>query len=152
GVVRFGVLTDPRGFDAINDYEMRDWLRLNGASERSLQSAFLQALYDFVFGYEDGDFQRPCVAAGDNLRGLFRMFFTYRGSLFWKMRAGMGDVVFAPFYEVLKKRGVTFQFFHRLTNVKLVASARLMPGERPYVEALEFDVQAEIEDGREYYP
>ena len=35
------------------------------------------------------------------------MFFTYRGALFWKMRAGMGDVVFAPFYEVLKRRGVS---------------------------------------------
>ncbi len=30
------------------------------------------------------------------------------------MRAGMGDVVFAPFYEVLKRRGVRFEFFHRL--------------------------------------
>lgn len=152
GVVRFGLLTDPRGFDAINDYETRDWLRLNGASERSLQSAFLRSLYDLVFGYEDGDFQRPRVAAGDNMRGVLRMFFTYRGTLFWKMRAGMGDVVFAPFYEVLKNRGVTFQFFHRLTNVKLVDPMKLAPGERLYVEALEFDIQAEVKDGREYHP
>ena len=34
--------------------------------------------------------------------------------LFWKMRAGMGDVVFAPFYEALRRRGVPFKFFHRL--------------------------------------
>ena len=34
----------------------------------------------------------------------------------------MGDVVFAPFYEVLVRRGVKFHFFHRLTNVKLCAS------------------------------
>ncbi len=37
--------------------------------------------------------------------------------MFWKMRVGMGDAVFAPFYEVLKRRGVKFRFFHRLENV-----------------------------------
>ncbi len=54
----------------------------------------------------------------------------------------MGDVVFAPLYEVLKRRGVRFEFFHRLENIKL--PERLRPGERAYVEALEFAVQAEV--------
>jgi len=80
------------------------------------------------------------------------MFFTYRGSLFWKMRAGMGDIVFAPFYEVLKRRGVTFRFFHRLQNVKLADPATLAPGEKRFVEALEFDVQADIVGGEDYHP
>jgi uncharacterized protein with NAD-binding domain and iron-sulfur cluster len=80
------------------------------------------------------------------------MFFTYRGSIFWKMRGGMGDIVFAPYYEVLKRRGVSFQFFHRLENVRLCDASRLAPGERPYVEALEFDVQANICGGGEYQP
>jgi len=35
------------------------------------------------------------------------------------MRAGMGDAVFSPLYEVLKLRGVRFEFFHRLTDVEL---------------------------------
>ena len=59
------------------------------------------------------------LAAGVALRGAMRMFFTYKGALFWKMQAGMGDVVFAPLYEVLKRRGVRFEFFHKLTNVGL---------------------------------
>lgn len=152
GMVRFGLVTDPRGFDAINDYECREWLRLNGASERALNSAFTRGLYDLAFAYEDGDFQRPRLAAGQALRGSLRMFFTYRGALFWKMRAGMGDVVFAPFYEVLKRRGVSFKFFHRLENVHLADQAKLAPGASPYVEALTFDVQAETLDGGEYQP
>jgi uncharacterized protein with NAD-binding domain and iron-sulfur cluster len=152
GTIRFGLLTDPRGFDAINDYECRDWLRINGASERSLNSSIIRGLYDLPFGYEDGDFRRPRLAAGQAIRGSLRMFFTYRGALFWKMRAGMGDVVFAPFYEVLKRRGVSFKFFHRLTNVKLCDPHGLAPGEREYVEALQFDVQAEICGGLEYAP
>lgn len=152
GAVRFRLLFEPRGLDAINDYECRDWLRLNGASERSLNSAFIRSLYDLALAYEGGDARLPGLAAGQALRGSLRMFFTYRGAMFWKMRAGMGDVVFAPFYEVLKKRGVRFEFFHRLENVKLAPLDALAPGERPYVEALEFDVQARIEGGGEYRP
>ena len=152
GIVRFGLLTDPRGFDAINEFESQEWLRINGASESSLNSAMVRGLYDLAFGYQDGDINRPSVAAGQAIRGAFRMFFTYRGSLFWKMRSGMGDIVFAPFYEVLKKRGVLFRFFHRLENVQLADVKSLALGERSYVEALRFDVQALVKDGQEYDP
>ena len=37
GILRFGLLTDPRGFDAIDDFELRHWLALNGASEDTLE-------------------------------------------------------------------------------------------------------------------
>jgi len=152
GVFRFRLLSDPRGLDAINDYECREWLRLNGASENSVNSAFVRGLYDLALGYEDGDPARPGLAAGQALRGSLRMFFTYRGALFWKMRAGMGDIIFTPFYEVLLKRGASVKFFHRLENVKLADESTLAPGERPYVEALEFDVQAKIKGGGDYQP
>jgi uncharacterized protein with NAD-binding domain and iron-sulfur cluster len=152
GVVRFGLLTDPRGLDAINQYDCRDWLRLNGASEHALNSAFLRALYDLVFAYEGGDPSRPRLAAGDALRGGFRMFYTYRGAFFWKMRRGMGDVVFAPFYEVLRRRGVRFKFFHRLENVRLSELGAEEGGGRVYVDALELSVQAKVRGGRDYRP
>ncbi|QSQ22359.1 NAD(P)-binding protein [Pyxidicoccus parkwayensis] len=146
GALRFRLVTDPRGFDAIDDYDCREWLRLNGASERSINSAFIRALYDLAFAYEDGDARRPRIAAGQALRGALRAFFTYRGAFFWKMRSGMGDIVFAPFYEVLKRRGASFAFFHRLESVRLSA------GPRAHVEALEFDVQADVAGGGEYQP
>jgi uncharacterized protein with NAD-binding domain and iron-sulfur cluster len=149
GSIRFRLLTDPRGFDAVNDYDCREWLKLNGASDRSINSAFVRALYDLAFAYEDGDVRRPRIAAGQALRGALRAFFTYRGAFFWKMQAGMGDIVFAPFYEVLKQRGASFAFFHRLENIKLGTPGL---GEKPFVEALEFDVQAEIAGGGEYQP
>ncbi|MDX1500799.1 MAG: FAD-dependent oxidoreductase [Thermoanaerobaculia bacterium] len=152
GSIRFGLTTDPRGFDAIDDYELLDWLRLNGASEMALESNFVRGLYDLGFAYENGDTSRPAMAAGVGLRGTVRMFFTYRGALFWKMRAGMGDVVFAPFYEVLRRRGVTFRYFHRLERMRLADPGSVGPGERRHVEALELDVQAEIAGGGEYEP
>ncbi len=147
GLIRHGVVFDPRGLDAIDDYECREWLRMNGASIRALQSPFLRGLYDLSMGYEDGDLTRPRLSAGQGLRGTLRTFFGYRGAFMWRMRAGMGDVVFAPLYEALKRRGVRFEFFHRLTNVGLAD-----PAAGSYVETLRFDVQAETRDGRPYEP
>src|SRR5262249_23067403 len=115
-------------------------------------SPFTRVLYDIALAYERGDPDRPAIAAGAALRGTLRFFFCYRGALFWKMRGGMGDVVFAPFYRALLRRGVTFKFFHRLRNVKLAKPGRLAPGEKKYVEALEFDIQAETLGEREYRP
>jgi uncharacterized protein with NAD-binding domain and iron-sulfur cluster len=152
GILRFGLVSDPRGFDAINDYDFREWLRINGASENSLDSPFIRGAYDLVFAYEDGDYERPRHGAGVALRGALRMLFSSRGSVFWKMHAGMGDTVFAPMYELLSKRGVAFRFFHRLEKVSLADPADLAPGERAYVKALEFDVQAKIKNGKEYEP
>ena len=45
-----------------------------------------------------------------------------------------------------------FEFFHRLTDVRLSQTHRLQDDEPPFVEALEFDVQARIKGGREYEP
>jgi uncharacterized protein with NAD-binding domain and iron-sulfur cluster len=152
GMLRFGLLSDPRGFDAINEYDFREWLGINGACADTLNSALLRGIYDLAFAYENGDYDRPRQGAGVGLRGAMRLLFSYRGSMIWKMRAGMGDIVFAPLYEVLKRRGVSFMFFHRLENLRLVAPTKLAPGERRYVEALEFDIQAEITNGGEYQP
>ena len=151
GSVRFGLVTDPRGFDAIDDYDCREWLLLNGASPRAVDCGYLRGLYDLGFAYEEGDPSRPRVSAGEALRGFFRAFFTYRGAFFWKMNGGMGDVVFAPIYEVLRRRGVRFEFFHRLRELR-VADADARTAETPHVTALDFDVQATLRDGGPYAP
>jgi uncharacterized protein with NAD-binding domain and iron-sulfur cluster len=148
GSIKHELVLHPRGFDAIDEYDCREWLRLHGASERSINSPFVRALYDLAFAYEGGDARRPRIAAGAALRGSLRAFFTYRGAFFWKMNGGMGDIVFAPLYEVLKRRGVRFEFFHRLRDVSTVREA---DGSR-FVERLEFDVQAEIAGCDEYLP
>jgi len=149
GSLRAGLAFDPRGFDAINEFDWRDWLRMNGASEPSLNSGFMRGIYDLAFAFQDGDVNRPQLAAGVALRGAMRMFFTYRGALFWRMNGGMGDIVFAPLYQVLKERGVRFEFFHRLQNVRL---SRRQAGQPSFVRSLEFDVQARIKGGEEYQP
>ncbi|MEM1179865.1 MAG: FAD-dependent oxidoreductase [Acidobacteriota bacterium] len=148
GVIRFDIATDPRGFDAIDDYDAREWLALAGASPITLQSTLIRSLYNLGFAYREGDTADPGMSAGQFLRGTLRLFLTYRGSLFWKMNAGMGEVVFAPIYEVLERRGVRFRFFHRLENVGIAAD----PDGSTYVESLKFDLQAEVSGGRQYAP
>ncbi len=113
-----------RGFDHIDRWDFIEWLRRHDASELTLRSAPIRGVYDLVFGYESGDTDRPNLAAGTALRGCLRMAFTYKGAIFWKMQAGMGDVVFTPLYEVLKRRGVNFQFFHKVKQLKLSADKR----------------------------
>ena len=151
GIIRFGLVSDPKGFDAINDYDFREWMRINGASETTINSPLVRSSYDLAMAYEGGDYGQARHAAGVALRGSLRFLFTYRGSLVWKMRAGMGDVVFAPFYEVLKRRGVSFRFFHRLQNVKLAQAEDRRTANDGHVEELQFGVQAEVRGG-EYSP
>ncbi len=139
GSLVHGLLLSPDGFDVIDRYDWREWLGLHGASKESLDSGFMRGIYDLAFAYVEGDPARPSLSAAAALRGAMRMFFTYRGALFWRMRAGMGDVVFAPLYELLRRRGVRFEFFHRLRELELSPDAT-------HVRALQFDVQARCAD------
>ena len=152
GTIRFGLLTNPRGLEVLDQYECREWLRMNGASERALDSPFMVGLYDLHLSYSKGDPEKPRLAAGQSMRGTLRMFFGYRGAIFWRMRAGMGDVVFAPLYKLLQARGVRFEFFHRLLDVGIPAGPPLQAGERTHVESLTFRVQAEVIGERPYNP
>lgn len=77
------------------------------------------------------------------------MFFTYRGSMFWRIRSGMGDAVFAPLYRVLLLDGrkskdrngkqkdaspVKFHFLHELDEVRFDFRSK----DRRYVTSLKF--------------
>ena len=72
------------------------------------------------------------------------MFFEYRGAIFWKMTAGMGDVVFAPLYEALRSRGVRFRFFHRVDRLRLDDG-----GTR--IDAVDFGVQVRLRGDADSY-
>ena len=76
-------------------------------------------MYDMVFGYTDGDPNRPAFGAGVAVYLTGLVLFGYKGAFFWKMTAGMGDVVIAPLYQALRRRGVDFEFFHRVDALHL---------------------------------
>ena len=106
------------GFDVINDIDFRAWLRKHGGDEQfSINSAPVRGFYDLVFAYEGGDFSKPNIEAGTLLRSMARIGLAYKGGIMFKMQAGMGDTIFTPMYEVLRKRGVEFRFFQRVEEL-----------------------------------
>ncbi len=119
GILADNLVTDPRGFRAINDEDYNAWLLRHGAHPDVLDFALVRGLYDLVFAYEDADPQRPSFGAGQAIFLTALALFQYKGAIFWKMTAGMGDIVIAPMYQALRQRGVEFEFFHRLDALHL---------------------------------
>jgi uncharacterized protein with NAD-binding domain and iron-sulfur cluster len=110
GMAADRLVGDRAAYDAINHLDFRDWLRSHGAGDSTLRSAIVRGQYDLVFSHVHGDPDRPRFAAGWGVFLSAKLWFAYKGAIFWKMRAGMGDVVFAPLYQALVARGVQFRF------------------------------------------
>ena len=122
------VLPDPdAGIARLDEIEFRAWLVSAGANPTFTGWAPVRVLYDLAFAYEHGDsssIDNGRLAAGHALRSLLRMTFGYKDAPLWKMNAGMGDTVFTPLYQVLRRRGVGIHLFHRVTNLGLAADGR----------------------------
>jgi uncharacterized protein with NAD-binding domain and iron-sulfur cluster len=142
-----GLLADDllkEGFHSIDHIEYRDWISAHGASPETCRGALVRGLYDLAFSHRAGDPSDTAFPAGLGLLLSTKTFFDYRGSLFWKMTAGMGDTVIAPLYQALRRRGVRFEFFHRvddvvasedgtaLERIHLGRQVRLVPGLAEY--------------------
>ena len=146
GLIADNLVTDPRGFRAINDEDYGAWILRHGAYPDVLDFPLVRGLYDMVFGYEDGDYERPAFAAGLAVLLTGIALFGYKGAFFWKMTAGMGDVVIAPLYQVLRSRGVRFEFFHRVDALHI-------DDRHQAVDAVTMGRQVRLADGvSEYQP
>jgi uncharacterized protein with NAD-binding domain and iron-sulfur cluster len=147
----YGLLKD---FDLnrIDGFEFMDWLVANGAppsmkgtrSTNGLEAPrqpFLRALYDLAFAYRQYEddagnkLMAADFAAGAALRCCIRICTGYRGAVLYLMQAGMGEVVVGPLYQVLKDRGVKFEFFSKVKTLRLSEN-------RNWVERIEIERQA----------
>jgi uncharacterized protein with NAD-binding domain and iron-sulfur cluster len=113
-----GILTDrvftPQGCDNIDGIDFRAWLEQHGAAKVTLSSPFARAIYDAAFSFKRGAALAEAMSAGVAIRTMARMGGTYKGAMYYKMQAGMGDTVFGPLYQALCARGVRFAFFHKV--------------------------------------
>lgn len=144
GLIADNLVTDPRGFRAINDEDYGAWVLRHGAHPDVLGFPLVRGLYDMVFGYEDGDYDRPAFAAGLAVLLTGIALFQYKGAFFWKMTAGMGDVVIAPLYQALRRRGVQFEFFHRVDALHL-------DGRHQAIDAITIGRQVRLANGVGHY-
>lgn len=148
GLLKDGVLFHPDELNSLDGEDLRAWFKRHGAAEETIWSPIMRGWYDLVFAYRDGNMEDPLSATGTTIYAMFRTFFTYKGAIFWKMQAGMGDTIFAPAYTVLKKRGVKFKYFHKVTELGLSE-------DRKSVDRIDIGIQATIkgaDEGKEYDP
>ncbi len=146
GLLDDRVYLAPEGFGALDELDLRAWLERHGASKSDLQHPALTGLYDLFFAYERGERERPALAAGAALRVALRSAFARRGALAYQLRAGGGEAIFAPLYQVLKRRGVRFRFFHKVKELRPAEG-----GER--IAEVVLGRQVELSGGtREYDP
>ncbi|MEM8961031.1 MAG: FAD-dependent oxidoreductase [Acidobacteriota bacterium] len=135
GLVSDRVLTSRHGLDVLDGEDYRAWLRRHGALPGTLDSAFVRCPYLSLIA--DGGSGELSAAVA--LRACLRLFFTYRGPFAWAMEGSMGDIVIAPLYEMLVRRGVDFRFFHRVSEVHLSVD------EPCHVEAIDVEIEARTE-------
>lgn len=110
---------------SLDDLDFIQWLNasspLGGLTPVSRNSALVRMPYDLVFGYRNGDTNRPALAAGVALRGLLRLVFDYSGSVAYDLAAGMGETVITAYYQAILNRSpnVTFEFFSPVRQLVL---------------------------------
>ena len=144
GILADGVVTDPDGFRRANQEEFLDWSVRHGADPGGGEFAFIRGLYDLVFAHDGERRSELGVGAGTAIAVNVKMFFEYRGAIFWKMAAGMGDVVFAPLHQALVARGVRIEYFHRVDELEPSADGT-------QVETITMGRQVALRDGVEQY-
>jgi uncharacterized protein with NAD-binding domain and iron-sulfur cluster len=142
GMIVDDLITPPVDWFKIDRMSFEDWLVHHGADRSSTAAPPVLLLRQLVFGHQTG------VGAGTCLHYAVRMVYTYKGGFAYKMQSGMGDTVFAPFYQVLAARGVRFEFFHA---VEELATGRDADG-HPVIDAIRIGVQAETQGGAPYQP
>ncbi len=135
-----------RGFDSIDNENFSDWLQRHGASVLTASSPMALNTVNLSYQYPDGDTSRTALmGAGAYLHWTLRSY-AYMGAFAWCFEAGTGETVIAPLYEVLKKRGVKFEFFNKVASLELSA-------DKTTISAVNIGVQATLKDpARGYQP
>ncbi len=135
-----GALADDvidKGFDRLDGENFDAWLRRHGIDERTLNSPLALNTINLSYQYPMGDTsQPPQMGAGCYLHWTLRAF-DFRGAFGFLFKAGTGETVIQPLYELLSKRGVKFAFFHKVEALRLDET-------KTSVAAIEIGVQASV--------
>ena len=102
--------------------DFRDWLKRHDGlliPGKSWDGPAAQVPYDGIFSYPGPILGSGQISAWVAAWGMARLLSSYRGSPYYFMDAGMGEAVFAPLYELLRARGVRFEFMSKASQVEL---------------------------------
>ena len=146
------LLKPKKGFDSLDDQDYISWLKSKHCpmtkkktSADLIASPLAIAHPNILFAYPDGDTtQIPKMSAGAFFYWMIRIS-AYLGHYAYRFKGGTGETVITPLYKVLKKRGVKFEFFHTVKDIRLGADGQT-------IDSVDLDVQAKIPHDREYSP
>jgi len=113
------------------------WLKRHGASDAVIDSPLAQAPLRLLYQYPGGDaaaHPRGDMGAGAYLQWVLRTV-AYLGAPFWFFQEGTGESVIQPLYELLRRRGVRFEFFHRVEELVPDAGGTALAEVRMQVQA-----------------
>jgi uncharacterized protein with NAD-binding domain and iron-sulfur cluster len=143
-----GIIADDvfnHDIDELDKWDYREWLRKHDIDPMTLASGFAQIVPNIGFNYPNGDSTGyPAFSAAPYLYFFLRQIYGEGDALYF-FAAGTGDSVVAPVYRVLLKRGVKFEFFHKVTEVAPNADGDM-------IDEVTFDVQATTYNGQPYEP
>ena len=157
GGLRDGLLLDPAAnLEQVNGLDYRAWLKAHGAGEATIDSALVRALYDLIFAYPEGNWQTyGNVEAGTLFLSLINTM-TYQGSIIWKFNTATGDLIVQPLYDVLKARGVKFEFFARVDELvpdaNGVTIAQVKIGQQVQLAGPRYDPLITLPSGQRVWP
>jgi uncharacterized protein with NAD-binding domain and iron-sulfur cluster len=127
------------GYDVLDEQNWSDWLHGHGIQDATLSSPVARTTVNICYQSSRGDTSLPpLMGAGAYLNWTLKSF-DYLGCQLWSFAAGTGETVVAPLYQVLKARGVRFEFFHK------VEALRLDPT-KTSVNSVDITVQATLKD------
>ncbi len=137
-----GVFADDvqrQGYDRLDEENFTDWLTRHGARPTTVRSPFDFNYPNMTYQYPRGDTSKPPRMAAGAFVNWALLSSAYTGSFIWLFSAGTGEALIAPLYEVLARRGVRFEFFHRVQRLRLAADGKT-------VAAVDCRVQATLKD------
>lgn len=145
-----GALSDEvalKGFDRLDEENWTDWLARHGARPETITAPIALNTVNLAYQYAGGDTaKKPAqMGAGAYVHWSLRAL-AYCGHAVYAFAAGTGETVIAPFYEVLKKRGVKFEFFSKVEALHLAEDGQ-------NIGSVSIGVQATLKPGvAEYDP
>ena len=139
-------------YAAIDHLDFREWLAGHGAPEWVTHSVLIRFFYTGTFSNLVND-RGGSIAAGTALQFLVQSI-GYKGSFVFQFRYGTGDGMIMPIYQVLKARGVRFEFFQRVEEVEYAAGGQIerIRMQRQVKGASDYDPVKVLPDGIKAWP
>lgn len=117
GATQIDLLRHRLSFNDLDALNYDEWLLSHRLSKTHLSSAIALSPLRILYQWPEGRVKLPgSMGAGTYLHWVLRQF-AYIDAPFWFFPHGSGESLVLPMFELLRRRGVRFEFFHKVSKV-----------------------------------